>query len=241
MRDPGNLKVLQDGILRELSRASLSVDILVDFAPCSEFAASIMEGVIWHASASQLRLRCLLQTLPRDIEAEHQTPFSSGAYSGILAQSGRWEVKVAESEAVNFIILDREVAFSLRDFGTHSTGHNYRNVRELRSMFDYLWREGMEPQVLYYARVDQDRNLIVNAEESWTYIINLLAQQPSEIYSLPPRKFEELIAELLARAGLEVEVTPSTRDGGRDILALADSICGNTAVQERRVVSAKGS
>jgi HJR/Mrr/RecB family endonuclease len=39
------------------------------------------------------------------------------------------------------------------------------------------------------------------------------------IYTLTPRKFEELIADLLADLGCDVELTPATRDGGKDILA----------------------
>lgn len=50
-------------------------------------------------------------------------------------------------------------------------------------------------------------------------IIERLKRQPSSIYDLPPRKFEELIADLLKDLGYEVELTPATRDGGKDILA----------------------
>jgi restriction system protein len=46
-----------------------------------------------------------------------------------------------------------------------------------------------------------------------------LRRQPDSIYDLPSRKFEELVADLLADLGYEVELTPATRDGGKDILA----------------------
>ena len=39
-------------------------------------------------------------------------------------------------------------------------------------------------------------------------------------------KFEELVAELLAREGMDVTLTPATRDGGRDILAVARTPIG---------------
>ena len=39
------------------------------------------------------------------------------------------------------------------------------------------------------------------------------------MFDLPPRKFEELVAEALSDLGYEVELTPATRDGGKDILA----------------------
>lgn len=40
------------------------------------------------------------------------------------------------------------------------------------------------------------------------------------MYELQPRQLEELMAELYARQGLEVELTPQTRDGGVDLYLL---------------------
>lgn len=50
-------------------------------------------------------------------------------------------------------------------------------------------------------------------------LVERLRRQPQSIYELPPREFEELIAELLSDLGYEVELTPASRDGGKDILA----------------------
>jgi len=46
-----------------------------------------------------------------------------------------------------------------------------------------------------------------------------LALHPEKIYSLNPRKFEELIADIIHDLGFDVELTPTTRDGGVDIYA----------------------
>jgi hypothetical protein len=46
-----------------------------------------------------------------------------------------------------------------------------------------------------------------------------LAHRPDLVYQLAPRKFEELIAELLFRHGYDVELTPFSKDGGVDIWA----------------------
>jgi restriction endonuclease Mrr len=47
-----------------------------------------------------------------------------------------------------------------------------------------------------------------------------LREQPEFLYEIEPRKFEEIIAELMSRIGFEdVELTKATRDGGRDVLA----------------------
>jgi restriction endonuclease Mrr len=46
------------------------------------------------------------------------------------------------------------------------------------------------------------------------------------LYDLSPRKFEELVADILKDFGFDVSLTPSTRDGGKDILAyMRKQIC----------------
>ena len=50
-------------------------------------------------------------------------------------------------------------------------------------------------------------------------VIRHLAAHPELLYDLAPRKFEELVGELLYRDGYEVTLTPRSRDGGVDIYA----------------------
>jgi len=50
-----------------------------------------------------------------------------------------------------------------------------------------------------------------------------LKRQPETMFDLPPRKFEELVADLLVDLGYDVELTPATRDGGKDILAYMET------------------
>lgn len=57
---------------------------------------------------------------------------------------------------------------------------------------------------------------IIHANEA---LVERLQQQPDLLYELPSRKFEELVADLLTNLGYEIELTPATRDGGKDILA----------------------
>lgn len=44
-----------------------------------------------------------------------------------------------------------------------------------------------------------------------------------DLQSLTARQFEELVAEIWHRFGFEIELTPQTRDGGRDIIAISSS------------------
>ncbi len=51
-------------------------------------------------------------------------------------------------------------------------------------------------------------------------LIRLLARRPDLLYTIEPRKFEELIAEIFYRNGFHVELMKQTRDGGKDIIAI---------------------
>jgi restriction system protein len=50
-------------------------------------------------------------------------------------------------------------------------------------------------------------------------MIVALQNEPELLFKLDPRRFEELIAELISRMGYNVELTPATRDGGKYIYA----------------------
>jgi restriction system protein len=48
-------------------------------------------------------------------------------------------------------------------------------------------------------------------------LIRMLRANPDALHSLAPRRFEEIVGELLSRQGYRVELTPTSRDGGFDI------------------------
>lgn len=51
-------------------------------------------------------------------------------------------------------------------------------------------------------------------------LLTYLSRHPDSIYSLAPRKFEELVANILSDLGYETTLTPQTWDGGFDIRAV---------------------
>lgn len=75
-----------------------------------------------------------------------------------------------------------------------------------------------------------ERRLITNLKPQIIFanqmLVERLRRRPEAVYDLPPRRFEELIAELLTDMGYEVELTPQTRDGGKDILAYMNTPAG---------------
>jgi HJR/Mrr/RecB family endonuclease len=70
-------------------------------------------------------------------------------------------------------------------------------------------------------KVVQPQLIVTNSN-----IIEELKKFPEEIYKVTPRKFEEIIAEILSDMGCEVELTQATKDGGKDILAYVNTDFG---------------
>ncbi len=64
---------------------------------------------------------------------------------------------------------------------------------------------------------------LLTFNDSWGKLIRHLAAHPKDMHELTPRKFEELIAKLFQAEGHQVELTPPTKDGGRDILVCVEN------------------
>lgn len=95
--------------------------------------------------------------------------------------------------------------------------------KDAEEFFDSLRVEEAEED-LYQSDETVERGesqvLRLDLQEINDELIRRLAERPELMRELNPRKFEELIAELLRDKGYEVTLTPRTRDGGRDILAI---------------------
>jgi restriction system protein len=66
-------------------------------------------------------------------------------------------------------------------------------------------------------------SIIIPATNS---VIAALKKAPHDLHNLSPRKFEEVIADLLRGMGWDTYLTPATRDGGMDILAYLNTPLG---------------
>ncbi len=87
----------------------------------------------------------------------------------------------------------------------------YENELDLGEQTEYFSDEiESEKKIITHIPIIQD----VNEE-----LLKYLSKHPEFIYKLSPRKFEEVVAEILKDFGFDVKLTPQTRDGGKDILA----------------------
>src|SRR5262245_58258484 len=64
-----------------------------------------------------------------------------------------------------------------------------------------------------------DGQLIDSVAPAWFEILRILRSNPDEIFKIPSRQLEELIAGAYERMGFEVILTPRSGDGGRDVIA----------------------
>src|SRR5207249_1928388 len=64
--------------------------------------------------------------------------------------------------------------------------------------------------------ISRDR-IIFSSDAS--HLLTILAQEPDLLREIPPRTFEEVVAELLSKHGFDVRLTPYSRDRGVDIVA----------------------
>lgn len=61
-------------------------------------------------------------------------------------------------------------------------------------------------------------------------VLAYFGRHPELLHSLSPRKFEELVAAVFRNNGFEVELTPETRDGGIDIIAVQKNGFGGSTL-----------
>ena len=124
---------------------------------------------------------------------------------------------LTQEEALRAAKLSRGNPLVLRLIG--SLGSNYDKAKFLQLLDGYI-----------YDLDSESTNIIVAAKPKLIAINNDLLSQlkanPEDIHRLTPRKFEELIAELLKDRGWDVELTKETRDGGKDILAYLETDVG---------------
>lgn len=57
-------------------------------------------------------------------------------------------------------------------------------------------------------------------------ILQMIHAHPDLVFSLPPRRFEEICAEMFRRLGYDVTLTPPTKDGGKDLIVVKRSDLG---------------
>ncbi|EKN5932276.1 restriction endonuclease [Yersinia enterocolitica] len=81
------------------------------------------------------------------------------------------------------------------------------------------------PYIEYLAEIYRAED-IIELYRTIPELINSLKVAPDLIRDIPPREFEEVVAEIFKKNGFIVELTKRTRDGGKDIIAVKKDSLG---------------
>lgn len=81
--------------------------------------------------------------------------------------------------------------------------------------------------------LSNNKSILVPSQEIITdltivnkHLLKEISKNPEQIHRLTHRQFEELIAQIWEYNGFHVQLTPQTRDGGKDIIAYRKDISG---------------
>ncbi len=143
----------------------------------------------------------------------------------IFTYSSRKNIKLLDSQ-----IRHLEDAIGSRDLGKltsciaaikavgYADEEIYWHIEEIEGLYDLI--DVYEAKLVYTAEQNQIvvPELIIPVRES---LASLARKNPSSLYAISSRQFEELVAEIFEKRGFAVELTKATRDGGKDIIAIS--------------------
>jgi restriction system protein len=70
------------------------------------------------------------------------------------------------------------------------------------------------------ARSSAGKRLVSSVREVDQQLMKMVQRDPDIVFDLDPRKFEEISAELFTRLGYSVTLTPTSKDGGKDLIVV---------------------
>jgi len=113
----------------------------------------------------------------------------------------------------------QERQFLMLGFGlTQFDRQGRRILKEIEKVAAVIGNADNTEQIFHSPSLTE---IVLTIKDLHSELVKYIAKNPNEIYALRPRQFEELIAEILRSHNWEIELTPETRDGGFDILAIS--------------------
>jgi hypothetical protein len=130
------------------------------------------------------------------------------------------QLRKQRATIIPVLIDDREIPDILQTLPCVDLTENYQ--RALHELMELLVNAGQQPIADFELdTVGRDRSIMEVTGIVGAKLVEYFARHPDELKSMDRRKFEELVAELFSGFGYEVELTKQTRDGGRDVIAIA--------------------
>lgn len=94
------------------------------------------------------------------------------------------------------------------------------------SFFEAILKRVKALRALYTSKDAAPAELIKAVQVISAELIKYLKRHPTALHQIRPRQFEELVAEILASYGWQIQLTPPTKDGGYDIFAISHHRAG---------------
>lgn len=212
------------------------------FGPATKTFCALIAESVSGARKRSLPVEVVLAVEPRIQKHIDRAGGSTKGYltSTIGSLSG-CHVKLVDSqiESPAFFLADEQSAIAFPTSDVLLAISSAASVIEapylldvLNGQFDLLWQSSdsaltiLHQDVIVAADASQELGIVTAGRQFWDLLISHLAAHPEQFHGLTPRRFEELIAELLIRDGFDVHVTPFSRDGGRDIMARLNTAYG---------------
>jgi HJR/Mrr/RecB family endonuclease len=126
-------------------------------------------------------------------------------------------------DVVNEILVQSEL-LRVKKFIILEDKHSVRYGRNTKEILNNFY-----PDVVYSEVFEVQHKTIADSHIKIYHFIEMeliqhLKNDPHKLYALTPRQFEELVASIFKNQGFDVELTPKTRDGGIDIIAVQKSL-----------------
>jgi restriction system protein len=106
------------------------------------------------------------------------------------------------------------------------------DILNIFHLFDYHRNTGeplenlLRNSLIYENKIIATPGLITDVRVINDFLWDKIKKDPKVLYSIHPRKFEEIVADMFSKMGYTVELTPPTRDGGKDMYLLEHSKFG---------------
>ncbi len=228
---------LHDLAARMILGTSYSVSMMgFQNQPLFRYRNGLLTDDMMALSDSRLYLRALLKPLNKVISNQAELFSREGIFEEL--REGPWSIRIPNAvPPAHLLLVDNEVAlYSGLEWNEKKNDQIFLvqdtdQVSILTSLFENAWNGSSS--LIYQDPLKEEKEekekpspILMASEERWREIIQYLHSNPNELYGLTPRRFEELIAELLDRDGMDVELTPASKDGGRDVLAYANTSIG---------------
>jgi Restriction endonuclease len=214
-------------VAQRVSNATTSVRV---FAPLSsEWILPVEREFFLYATSGTVRREYMVTSpeRPREQELSFLRTLHSFGWEVMWVKAPKSLVGILVDSSVAYIGASKDRAFAIRELGiVEGLGHHFDRTWQVGKVSvgteilfdDILVTSGPQP----IARVQ------VEAQPQWDRTLHGLARNLADVRQLPPRAFEELVAELLQRdrpTGV-VKLTPASKDGGRDVMVFEDTPLG---------------